>query len=97
MPRVLNKHRDSVPPGAVYCGRGSPYGNPFVIGKDGDRDEVCDRFEAEILPTLDVAALRGKDLVCFCAPRRCHCDALLQKANADDAARLQSPGEPQAP
>ena len=81
-PRVLNFHRIiNAPPNAVYCGRGSPYGNPFVIGKDGDRDTVCDRFEAEILPTLDVSALRGKDLLCFCAPKRCHCDAILKKAN----------------
>lgn len=84
MPTVLNKHRCSVlPPNAVYCGRGSPYGNPFVIGRDGDRDEVCDKFEREILPTLDVTPLRGKNLLCFCAPKRCHCDAILVKANAE--------------
>ena len=62
--------------------RRSPYGNPFVIGRDGDRDEVCDKFERDVLPTLDVTALRGKNLICFCAPKRCHCDALLVKANA---------------
>ena len=82
MPKVLNKHRCSImPQNAVYCGRGSPYGNPFVIGRDGDRDEVCDKFEREVLPTLDVTALRGKNLLCFCAPKRCHCDAILRKAN----------------
>jgi uracil-DNA glycosylase len=81
IPRVLNKHRDVIHASAVYCGRGSPYGNPFVVGRDGNRDEVCNRFEAEILPTLDVSGLRGKDLVCFCAPLRCHCDAILRKAN----------------
>jgi len=84
MPRVLNKHHGSIPPDAVYCGRGSPYGNPFVIGRDGDRDQVCDRFERDVLPTLDVSALRGKDLVCFCAPKRCHCDAILIKANGGE-------------
>ena len=62
MPRVLNKHRDVIPKGAVYCGRPSPWGNPFIIGKHGDRDTVCDRFEREILPTLDVSELRGKAL-----------------------------------
>ncbi len=81
MPTVLNKYRSGIPANAVYCGRGSPYGNPFVIGKDGDRDAVCDKFEREVLPTLDVSKLRGKDLVCFCAPKRCHCDAILRKAN----------------
>lgn len=24
----------------INCGRGSIFGNPFIIGKDGDRDEV---------------------------------------------------------
>jgi len=80
MPRVYNK-RHGAPVGAVYCGRGSPWGNPFRIGRDGDRDTVCNRFEAEILPLLDVRPLRGKDLVCFCKPLRCHCDAILRKAN----------------
>jgi hypothetical protein len=83
LPKVYNKHRSPYPPNAVYCGRGSPYGNPFVIGRDGDRDEVCDKFEREILPTLDVTALRGKNLLCFCAPKRCHCDAILRKANEE--------------
>ncbi len=84
MPRVLNKHDIDygVETNTVYCGRGSLYGNPFRIGVHGNRDTVCDRFEEEILPNLDVSALRGKDLVCFCAPLRCHCDAILKKANA---------------
>lgn len=82
MPRVLNKHKDGMPLGSVYCGRGSPYGNPFKIGVHGTRDEVCDRFEREVLPKIDTLPLRGKDLVCFCAPKRCHCDALLREANS---------------
>ena len=82
MPRVLNIRSHGIPQGAVYCGRKSPWGNPFKIGRDGDRDAVCDRFEREILPTLDVSMLAGKDLVCWYAPERCHCDAILRKANA---------------
>ncbi len=81
MPRVYNR-RNAAPSGAIYCGRGSPYGNPFVIGRDGNRDEVCDKFKAEILPTLDVRRLRGHDLLCFCKPLRCHCDDILIKANS---------------
>ncbi len=79
---VFNRHAQNAPPDAVYVGRGSPYGNPFVVGRDGTRDEVCDRFEREVLPNLDVSALRGRDLVCFCSPLRCHGDAILRKANA---------------
>lgn len=80
-PRVLNKRTHGMPPGAVYCGRGSYWANPFTIGQHGTRDEVCDRFEREVLPLLDLSALGGRDLVCFCAPKRCHCDALLCAAN----------------
>ena len=76
--KVLNKHKDNISEGAVYIGRGSPYGNPYVIGKDGTRDEVCDKFEENILPSLDIEELRGKDLVCFCAPKRCHGDAIVR-------------------
>lgn len=86
MPKVYNKHQAGVPKEAKYCGRGSPHGNPFKIGamwngKSMTRDDVCDRFEREILPNLDISSLRGCDLVCFCAPERCHCDAILKKAN----------------
>ena len=38
-------------------------------------------FEREVLPTLDVTALRDKNLLCYCAPKRCHCDAIMRKAN----------------
>ncbi len=80
-PRVLNKSRDGLPANAVYVGRGSPWGNPFRMSAKMNRDDVCERFEEEVLPSLDVSALRGKDLVCFCAPLRCHADSLLRKAN----------------
>jgi hypothetical protein len=81
MPKVHNKHARTAPADAVYVGRGSLWGNPFRIGIDGDRNAVCDRFECEILPALDVRALRERDLICYCAPQRCHADALLKKAN----------------
>ena len=77
MPKVYNKRKNDAPKGAVYIGRGSPWGNPFKIGIHGNRDRVCDRFEREILPTLDLEPLRGKDLVCFCAPLRCHGHSIL--------------------
>ncbi len=86
MPRVLNKYRDGVPAGAVYIGRPSKWGNPFVIGKDGDREEVIAKHRQWLLaqPALVEAAkceLVGKDLVCFCAPKSCHGGVLLEVAN----------------
>ena len=86
MPTVYNKHHKNAPVNAVYIGRGSPWGNPFVIGQDGDRATVIRKYEAEIraLPeniTIIKQHLKGKDLVCFCKPQACHGDILLQIAN----------------
>ena len=81
--RVVNKYKESYD---IYIGRGSKWGNPFIIGKDGDRDEVCDLYEKQYInnPTFIATVkqnLKGKDLVCFCAPKRCHGDFLLEVAN----------------
>jgi len=86
---VLNKSKDGIPPGAVFIGRPSKWGNPFKIGEDGTRDEVIAKHRAWILcqPGLMAMAkdeLRGRDLVCFCAPRSCHGDILSIIANQDN-------------
>ena len=78
-PKVLNKYHGNIPANAVYIGRGSPWGNPFVIGKDGTRDEVIALYKEHILPKLDVEPLRGQHLVCFCKPAACHGDAIMEK------------------
>lgn len=85
-PKVLNKHRHGAPPSAVYIGRPSKWGNPFVIGKDGDRDEVIRKYREwlKAKPAIVEAARRelvGRDLVCFCSPAACHGDVLLEVAN----------------
>lgn len=85
MPKVLNKKQDGVPEGAVYVGRPSMWGNPFQIGRDGDRAEVIRKFTAWFLEsplTYQLHQLRGKDLVCWCAPEACHADVLLKLANS---------------
>lgn len=86
MSRVLNKHKDPIPPNAVYIGRGSKWGNPYVLGRDGDREEVCQKYKEYILDQIycgdmsayDLAELAGKPLVCFCAPKQCHGDTLVE-------------------
>lgn len=81
MPKVYNKHHRDAPADAVYVGRGSPWGNPYQMFDSSQRDAVCNAFEKNVLPKLDLSVLRGKDLVCFCAPKRCHADSLLIAAN----------------
>jgi hypothetical protein len=80
-PIVHNLYHNTAPSNAVYVGRGSPWGNPFVIGKDGNREEVIEKFKLQILPTLDLTLLRDKDLVCFCKPKACHADLLIEEVN----------------
>lgn len=82
-PKVHNKHQRAAPPDAIYIGRGSPWGNPFKVGRDGTREQVIARYEKEVLPTLDLSPLRGRDLVCFCAPLACHGDILIREANKE--------------
>lgn len=75
-------------PGAQYIGRGSALGNPFVMKHEGERDEVCEKYEvwfkkkvAENDPRVmnelrRLFVLHRKQgqltLGCFCAPKRCH-------------------------
>jgi hypothetical protein len=90
VPKVLNKHIDGVPAGAVYIGRPSKWGNPFEIGKDGTREEVVEKYRAWITQQPELVAqarleLRGRNLVCFCAPKACHGDVLLGIANSSES------------
>ena len=82
MPRVLNRRAGLPHPEAVFVGRPSKWGNPFRIGIDGTREECVERYRLHLLSSgLDTTELRGKDLVCWCAPLPCHADVLLEIAN----------------
>jgi hypothetical protein len=66
----------------VYIGRPSKWGNPYVIGKDGSREEVIKKYEEYILNSPELLAalpeLEGKILGCWCAPKPCHGEVLLK-------------------
>jgi hypothetical protein len=81
MTRVFNRDRELYPADAVYIGRGSMWGNPYKIGRDGDRDEVVSKFETIVLPELDLRDLIGKNLVCHCHPQRCHGHSIMTEIN----------------
>lgn len=82
--------------GGEYIGRPtSPLANPFVIGCDGDRDEVIAKYAAWLDARLidggspqarEFARLRAillrtgaLTLVCWCAPKPCHGDVLRER------------------
>ena len=97
-PKVWNKRDPGVPGDAVYVGRPTKWGNPYSH-KDGTkarwkvatRDAAVDAYVQYLHETLEgrylqhaaLEELRGKDLVCWCAPERCHADVLIEIANAD--------------
>lgn len=67
----------------VYIGRPSRWGNPYVITKERDRAWVLARYrrwlEGEIKAgRLDPRELKGKILGCWCAPKPCHGDILVE-------------------
>lgn len=91
---LVPRHVDLGPPRVVHCmreryhvyiGRPSVLGNPFVIGRDGTREECVELFERRLREDKRLLAivrqLRGLVLGCFCAPRACHGDVCVRIAN----------------
>lgn len=76
--KAVNKRNS---PYDVYIGRGSRWGNPFEIGKDGSREEVCAKYLGYLLENKDLLTslpcLKDKILGCFCAPKLCHGDIII--------------------
>lgn len=91
-PKVLNA-RSAVPaeegePQRVYIGRPSKWGNPHHIGWCTQCERTHTREAAIAMFRLhfhagarDLSELKGKDLICWCAPAACHGDVLLELAN----------------
>lgn len=72
----------------IRVDRSTRWGNPFVLGQDGNRDRVCDLYMAYAIWRLTVQPdwlepLRGKNLYCHCAPQRCHAETLVNLANEE--------------
>jgi hypothetical protein len=81
-PTVVNKNRQSFD---IYIGRGSKWGNPYHIG-ELSRDEVVNKYRDWLLNQIekgcithdDVLSLNNKKLGCFCKPKRCHGDVIVE-------------------
>lgn len=70
----------------VYVGRPTKWGNPFKVGDGCSRQEAVDRFATTYLAAanLDLEALKGKNLACWCPlDQPCHADVLLKLANRE--------------
>ena len=77
----------------VYIGRGTLWGNPYQMGKEGTREEVIAKFaydfDRRFLKLSDkfdenIEKLRGKTLGCHCKPAACHGDVIANFLNSQD-------------
>lgn len=72
----------------IFIGRPSKWGNKFVIGKDGTREEVIAKYKEWLLeqPKLlnELSELKDKVLGCYCDPLPCHGDILAELANKEN-------------
>lgn len=72
-------------PGDVRIDRTTKWGNPFRIGQDGTRIEVCEKYKRyfehqERIGTFSITELRNaKRLGCWCKPLQCHGDYLKER------------------
>ena len=82
--RVVHCKRE---PYDVYIGRGSVFGNPFAIGVNSwTRDDVIRLYKEwfygriEKMPIFKkkVLALRGQIIGCWCKPKACHGDVIVE-------------------
>ena len=87
--KVVNK--DKGEPYDIYIGRGTPWGNPFVIGEQGlNRDQVISKYEQYFRETFlgnhqkrnELLSLKGKLLGCHCKPLPCHGDVIARYLNS---------------
>ena len=83
----------------IYIGRPSPLGNPFIIGRDGDREEVIrkyrdflntaihddERIKAEFERLEELNKKGDVILICWCAPSKCHGDIIKEILESKDA------------
>ena len=82
-------------PGDVYIGRAGKgedgyFGNPFPLERESERPAVLHRYKRWFLSRIQkdpefaarVQALKGKRLVCFCAPKPCHGNVIAEFVNS---------------
>lgn len=78
LPIVVNKKKKQEYD--IFIGRPSKWGNPFIIGVHGNRQEVVKQYQlwlAENIKLLEsLPELFNKRIACFCSPDLCHGDIL---------------------
>ena len=68
--------------GQRYPPKDSIFANPYKIDKDGDRDEVLEKYKIYIKSKIEnnpeiLNEIKNKTLGCWCKPDKCHGDILI--------------------
>lgn len=86
---IRNKH--SYHGDGFYVGRPTPLGNPFEIGKDGNREEVIQKYQEWLSEEMDkqgpamnffvnlfeeLVKTGELNLICWCDPKGCHAEII---------------------
>lgn len=71
---------------SVMIDRSTKFGNPFIIGKHGNREEVIEKYKNYLHSNAEYAnmvykELKDKNLSCWCKPDKCHGDVILEYIN----------------
>lgn len=85
-PIVVNKYKSDFD---LYIGRGSKWGNPYSHKQNtkaeyvvSSREEAINKYREYVLSNPDLLnslhELQGKTLGCFCKPKPCHGDVLIE-------------------
>jgi hypothetical protein len=93
--QILNKYKHDISK-AVYCGRGSIWGNQFTHLKGttaqnvvGSREEAVVMHRRQFIADLkankinitELIKLADKQIYCYCAPELCHCSTIIAAAH----------------
>ena len=80
--------------GRAGDGHDGRFGNPFVVGKDGEVGECVEKFrewfysddmDAEVMrEQVDFEIKPGMRLGCFCKPNPCHGDVIAEYVNSKE-------------
>jgi len=81
----------------------SNFANPYKIGKDGNREEIMNKYRDYIIKRLEndknlieeLISLKGKKLGCWCYPEICHGNILLELI--DNYSKIKKNKRPKMP
>ena len=93
MTKVIHIRNKTGSSDEVYIGRGSKWGNPYPIDEHNNREDVIALYwelmdnrmkQDPIHWHEELKKLRGKTLVCYCKPKACHGDVLIELLGEDN-------------